>query len=112
MTRAAALRLSSPTQVLAARQEQRLLLLALRRLPVDHQVALELHYWEGLTAAEIGAVLDLPLGTAKTRIRRGRALLEVQLRGIADSPELLHSTLANLEGWARQLRAQVLGEEP
>jgi hypothetical protein len=65
-----------------------------------------------LTAAEIGAVLDLPLGTAKTRIRRGRALLEVQLRGIADSPELLHSTLANLEGWARQLRAQVLGEGP
>lgn len=104
--------LSSPTQVLAARQEQRLLLLALRRLPVDYQVALELHYWEGLTAAEIGVVLDLPLGTAKTRIRRGRALLAAQMRGIADSPELLHSTLANLEGWARQLRAQVLGEGP
>jgi RNA polymerase sigma-70 factor (ECF subfamily) len=102
--------LSSPTQALAARQEQRLLLLALRRLPVDHQVALELHYWEGLTAAEIGVVLDLPLGTAKTRIRRGRALLELQLQSIAESPELLHSTLANLEGWARQLRARVLGE--
>jgi RNA polymerase sigma-70 factor (ECF subfamily) len=102
--------LSSPTQALAARQEQRLLLLALRRLPVDHQVALELHYWEGLTAAEIGVVLDLPLGTAKTRIRRGRALLELQLQSIAESPELLHSTLANLEGWARQLRARVLGD--
>jgi hypothetical protein len=37
-------------------------------------------------------------------------LLELQLQGIADSPELLHSTLANLEGWARALRTRVLGE--
>jgi RNA polymerase sigma-70 factor, ECF subfamily len=102
--------MTTPTQILAGREEQRLLLAALRRLPVDYQVALELHYWEGMTAAELGEVLDLPLGTAKTRIRRGRALLEEQMAAIADSAELLESTRANLELWARQLRAQVLGE--
>lgn len=101
--------LVSPTQILAGREEQKLLLAALRRLPVDYQVALELHYWEGMTAAELGEVLDLPLGTAKTRIRRGRALLEEQMAALADSAELLESTRANLEVWARQLRAQVLG---
>lgn len=102
--------LASPTQILAGREEQRLLLAALRRLPVDYQVALELHYWEGMTAAELGEVLDLPLGTAKTRIRRGRALLEELMATLADSKELLESTRANLEVWARQLRAQVLGD--
>lgn len=102
--------LSSPSQILAGREEQKLLLAALRRLPIDYQVALELHYWEGMTAAELGEVLELPLGTAKTRIRRGRALLEEQMAAIADSAELLHSTRVNLELWARQLRAQVLGD--
>jgi RNA polymerase sigma-70 factor, ECF subfamily len=101
--------LTSPTAVLAEREEQRLLLAALRRLPLDYQVALELHYWESLSAAEIGEVLELPLGTAKTRIRRGRALLAEQMRALADSEELLHSTIAGLERWASQLRAQVLG---
>lgn len=101
---------TSPSLAVAQDQERARLLAALRRIPLSFQVALELHYWEGLTAAEIGVVLDLPLGTAKTRIRRGRALLELQLQSIAESPELLHSTLANLEGWARQLRARVLGE--
>jgi RNA polymerase sigma-70 factor, ECF subfamily len=102
--------LGSPSQVIAGREEQRLLLKALRRLPVEYQVALELHYWEGMTAAELGEVLELPLGTAKTRIRRGRALLEEQMAALADSAELLESTRANLEMWARQLRQQVLGE--
>lgn len=101
--------LVTPTQVLAVREEQKLLLAALRRLPVDYQVALELHYWEGMTAAELGVVQGLPLGTAKTRIRRGRELLEEQMAALAGSAELLESTRANLEVWARQLRAQVLG---
>ena len=35
--------LSSPISAVAARQEQRLLLEGLRRLPVDYQVVLELH---------------------------------------------------------------------
>ena len=59
----------------AARQEQRLLLEGLRRLPVDYQVVLELHYWEELTAPEIADATGVPLGTAKTRLRRGRDLL-------------------------------------
>lgn len=101
---------ASPTSLIGEHEEQRLLLAALRRLPVDYQVALELHYWEGMTAAELGEVLDLPLGTAKTRIRRGRELLEELMATLADSKELLESTRANLEVWARQLRAQVLGD--
>ncbi len=104
--------LDSPLSVAAGRQEQRLLLAGLRRLPVDYQVVLELHYWEGMTASELAEVLQIPHGTAKTRLQRGRALLEARLRELSSSDTLLQSTLANLEGWAKGLRAQVLGPRP
>ena len=103
--------LSSPISAVAARQEQRLLLEGLRRLPVDYQVVLELHYWEGLSATELADVLALPVGTAKTRLRRGRELLEARLKELSASAELLQSTLANLDAWAAQLRVQVLGAD-
>lgn len=101
---------TSPLSGVAARQEQRLLLEGLRRLPVDYQVVLELHYWEDMSAAELSEVLAIPLGTAKTRMRRGRELLEARLAELSTSAVLLHSTLANLDGWAAQLRLEVLGE--
>jgi RNA polymerase sigma-70 factor (ECF subfamily) len=100
----------SPVASAMHHQEQRLLLEGLRRIPLTHQTALELHYWEELTAAEIAEVLGIPLGTAKTRLRDGRAHLEDQLRQIASSPEALRSTLDDLDRWARRVRARAASE--
>jgi RNA polymerase sigma-70 factor (ECF subfamily) len=100
----------SPVAAAVQHQEQRLLLEALRRIPLLHQIALELHYWEELTAAEIAEVLGLPLGTAKTRLRDGRLYLEDQIRKLANSPEALQSTLDDLDRWARRVRAQTTPE--
>jgi RNA polymerase sigma-70 factor (ECF subfamily) len=97
----------SPSRVLAQRREQRLVLEGLRRLPINWQVVLELHYWEGLHGAEIAEVLEIPLGTAKTWLLRGRKALAVQLGRIEADGELLQSTLSDLEGWARGLRARM-----
>lgn len=94
----------SPSQIVVRHDEQRLLLAALRRIPLEYQVALELAYWEGYTAARLAEVLALPLGTAKTRIRRARQLVEEQLEALADSPDLLQSTRMNLDAWAQGLR--------
>ena len=102
---------TSPSEELAARGEQRLVLAALRRLPIEYQALLELHYWEQMTAAEAALALGIPVGTAKTRLRRGRQLLEEQLTALADSPGLLTSTLGDLEGWARELRDRILPPE-
>ncbi len=96
----------SPSRVIVDRQEQRLLLEGLRRIPVDYQIVLELFYWEEMTAAEIAATVEIPLGTAKTRIRRGRQLLEQQLAKLADGGEVLEATVSDLDGWAAGLRAQ------
>lgn len=97
----------SPSQVAAKEDEQRLLLAALRRIPLDYQLVLELVYWEGFGAQRIAEILELPLGTAKTRIRRGRQLVEEQLEALARSPQLLESTRMNLERWAQGLRELV-----
>lgn len=99
----------SPSQHVAAGQELRLLLAALQRLPLDYQVVLELHYWESMTTDEIAAALGLPPGTARSRVRRGRQLLEDSLAAAAQTPNLIESTLAGLEQWIAAVRAHVRG---
>ena len=94
----------SPSAIIAGRQEQRLLLEALRRLPLDLQIAIELHYWEGMTVREIALVVDAPEGTIKRRLQRARARLEAIIRELADSDVLANSTIGDLAGWARQLQ--------
>lgn len=68
-----------PIAPLAAAREHTRLQQALRRLPPSQRQALELHYWQDLTAAQIGARIGVPLGTAKTRLRDGRRALEAAL---------------------------------
>lgn len=97
----------SPDRPIVEYQEQRALLEALRRIPVGYQVVLELHYWEQLTAAEIGLTLGIPLGTAKTRLLEGRKALEAALTKIDISREILQSTLDDLDGWASRVRPQM-----
>ena len=48
---------------------------ALRRLPEAQREALVLAYWGGLTADEVARRSEVPLGTAKSRIRLGLSKL-------------------------------------
>lgn len=95
----------TPTHVAARRAEQRMLLAALRRLPVELQLALELYYWEDMPAPELARVLDVPEGTVRTRLRRAKQLVEQRLRELGEGEAELASTLAGLDDWARSLRA-------
>lgn len=95
----------SPSRIIAAHEEERLLLEALRRLPIDLQIAVELHYWEKLPTDEIAEVLGIPRGTVKSRLRRARERLQAALEVLADDEDALRSTVANLESWAVGLRA-------
>jgi RNA polymerase sigma-70 factor (ECF subfamily) len=101
----------SPSARVAQRQEQRLLLRALRRLPIDHQIALQLHYWEHLRGTEIAEVLGVAEGTVWSRLTRAKALLREQIEAVAESPALARSTVDDLERWAGAVRREVLGED-
>jgi len=61
------------------RAEQRRLVLALQRIPVDLQMTLELFYWEELSVDELARALDVPAGTVKSRLHRARGLLKEAL---------------------------------
>jgi RNA polymerase sigma factor (sigma-70 family) len=96
--------LPSPSRALARQEEQRLLLLALRRLPVEMQVALELFYWEELTVTEIAEVLETPVPTVKSRLQRARVRLDATIAELASSEALRRSTMDDFARWARELR--------
>ncbi len=70
----------SPSSDAARAELENLVLAALRRIPVDMQVALELHYWEDLTTRQLAETLEVPEGTIKSRIQRGRTALDKEIR--------------------------------
>ncbi len=94
----------SPSSAFARDQGQLTMLNALRRIPLEAQVVLELCYWEQMTGVEVAAVLEIPVGTAKTRIRRARQLLQARLVDLAARRVPLHTTQTRLETWARGVR--------
>jgi len=90
-------------------EEHNHLLHALRKLPVDLQIALELHYFEGLTGPELAGVLEVPEGTVRSRLRRGRDLLREALAELTASSERAETTMTSIESWAEEIRDKVLG---
>jgi RNA polymerase sigma-70 factor (ECF subfamily) len=61
------LHVPAPDGAFAARE----ILGAMARIPLSMRTALTLHYLEGWTIAEVAELLQIPAGTAATRIRRG-----------------------------------------
>ncbi len=98
----------SPTGVLAQRESERLLLLALRRLPIDFQITVELFYWEELPIADIAVVLEIAVGTVKSRLGRARAMLREHIEQLAENATLAQNTLTGFDAWAQRLRDDVV----
>jgi RNA polymerase sigma-70 factor (ECF subfamily) len=88
---------TSPTSAIARNEEQRLLLNSLRQIPLDAQLVLELVYWENMDVVEIAQVLDVPLNTAYSRLRRARIALREKLEEL--SPECAEAALATVRSW-------------
>lgn len=101
----------TPTSELAQGEQSRLLLLALRRLPVDQQIVIELYYWEDLNAREIAEIYEVPEPTIRTRLRRAKLRLEEELESLAQTPQAAAETSSSLDVWARRLRAELDGSE-
>jgi RNA polymerase sigma-70 factor (ECF subfamily) len=103
--------MKSPDTSTAHGREQRLLLEALRNIPIRFQVILELHYWEDMTTEEIADILQLPVGTVRSRLRRARELLKQAMGRLAHSADELESTWTRLEDWAQSCRTEMLARQ-
>lgn len=96
----------TPSQIVARHEQERVLLAALRRLPLDLQVAIELHYFEDVPTAELADVLGIAQGTVKSRLRRAREALAEHLNRLAKR-QLAEETLASLEDWMHRVRQSI-----
>lgn len=63
---------------------------AMKELPAEQRLAIELAFLGGLTQTEIAGRLELPLGTVKARIRRGM----LQLRSRLEAAKVVEDRLA------------------
>ncbi len=74
--------LDSPETSAFLTERQRAVARALDVLPAEQRELIETAYFKGLTQAELADHFKLPLGTVKTRIRSGMAVLRRELQHV------------------------------
>lgn len=84
--------------------EYRLLLAALRHLPLDDQIVLELYHFEGMSGPEVASVLELGVPAVRGRLRRALARLRQKVEELARNPQELADTQTSLASWSNALR--------
>ncbi len=94
----------SPSMVAVQREEQRLVVAALRQIPLSYQIVLELFFWERLTGPEIADALQTPEGTVRFRLRKGKELLAKQVRQLSLTAAHNEVSDEDLQAWAESLR--------
>ncbi len=75
-------RLAAPERTdleVARREEARRVRGALDQLPAEQRHAIELAYFGGFTHTQIAAMLELPVGTVKSRMRLGLTKMRLAL---------------------------------
>jgi RNA polymerase sigma factor (sigma-70 family) len=93
----------TPSSLARHKDDEALLVHALRRIPIDLQIALELHYFEGLRGPDLSLVLDIPEGTVRSRLRRAIEQLRAELTALAGRPRGDWESEHDLEAWAKSL---------
>lgn len=95
------------SSLLSEREEHRLLLDALRRLPLDQQELVELYHWQCLTGAELGELYELPESTVRGRMRKALKQLGELYRELAGQVHSRELQEGDVERWLEELRAKV-----
>lgn len=81
---------------LAGHEDRVRLLEALRTLPMDLQLLLELYYWQDLDRDRLAEIFEVETATIGSRLFRARKQLMERLASVAPSD-------ASLDAWARSL---------
>lgn len=94
----------TPSTLIGDRQEEKLVTMALRALPIEQQTLLSLFYFEEMSGSELAEVMELPEGTVRSRLRLAREALNAQVAALASSRALAESTANRLESWLADVR--------
>lgn len=69
----------SPSQLVASKEEMRMLAQALNATSPPFREVLKMFYWDDLSVEEIARTLALPSGTVKSRLGRGRSMIRARI---------------------------------
>lgn len=95
---------TTPSGIIARKEEHWLVLRSMEVLPTDLRIALELYYWEGMTSSDIATVLRVPVSTVTTRLSRARARLKKAMESLEPHRPCDDETL---ETWTKDLAGPV-----
>jgi len=76
-----------PPAKLSAQETERRLLQGLEQLDNDHRAIIVLRDIEGMDYHQVSEILDVPIGTVKSRLHRARMELRERLKGEVDGME-------------------------
>jgi RNA polymerase sigma-70 factor (ECF subfamily) len=68
-----------PSQLVASKEELRILAAALNATSPPFRQVLKMFYWDDLSVDEIARTLDVPAGTVKSRLGRGRSMIKASI---------------------------------
>ena len=92
----------SPSQLVAAKEQERVLLGALLQLSKELRMVLDLYYWQGLSVEAIAEQVRARPGTVKSRLARGRLVLRGKIAEANLSREVQEEVLQRLvRNWDR-----------
>ncbi|MEM7157337.1 MAG: sigma-70 family RNA polymerase sigma factor [Myxococcota bacterium] len=94
----------SLTTVMARKDNLRRLASAMRNIPLDFQIALELNIFENLPGREIAELLGIPEATVRGRLRLGKQRLAEQLQQIDRGAAAMLDDPVSLRTWAKEIR--------
>ena len=77
---------SDPAAPLERAERDQIVRAALDRLGPEHRAVVVLNL-DGHRYEEIGAILDIPVGTVRSRLHRARCELRDRLRALVDEPQ-------------------------
>lgn len=93
---------TTPSAAVARDEQHALLEQAMRELPIDLQLVLELAYWENLAGPEIAEVVGVGANTVRGRLARARAALRERLDALHAAPEALAGARAMFDHVSRE----------
>ena len=73
---------------------------AIAQLPEEYRVVCTLYFMDDFAYHEIAEVLDVPVGTVRSRLHRGRKMLQKSLWSIAEDHGIVMALAAEREGAA------------
>ncbi len=78
---------ADPAAPLERAERERMVKAALDQLGPEHRAVIILKDFDGRRYDEIAAILNVPVGTVRSRLHRARCELRDQLRGLVDEPQ-------------------------